>query len=93
MSRLLLELAPGDGQQVLDGVRLALEHRPVIRVLPGEVRTAGVAEQHLRATLPDAPQQDAGAGAPGLVGLGLSDARRLCVGRVGSLARRQRFGS
>src|SRR4029453_12139892 len=44
---------------------------------PGEIRTPGVAEQHLHPTLPPAPQQDAGAGAAGLVDLRLSDARHL----------------
>ena len=41
MPRLLLELAPGDDQQVLACVHLALEHGPAICVLPGEVRTPG----------------------------------------------------
>src|SRR5262245_49907568 len=38
-------------------LELALAHGPVIRVLPGEVGTSRVAEQHLEATLAPAPQQ------------------------------------
>jgi hypothetical protein len=79
MSRLLLELAPGHGQHVLARIHLALQHGPVIRVLAREIRTPRVAEQHLEATHPLAPQQDAGAGAARLVDPRLSDARHLWV--------------
>src|SRR4029453_17503446 len=63
----------GDDQPVLARVHLALEHGPVIRVLPGEVRPSGMAEQHLQAT-PPAPQQDARTDAAGLIDLRLSGA-------------------
>src|SRR4051812_4027299 len=68
---LLGELAPGHVEQVLAGFGLALQDRPMSVVLPGPVRPAWVAQQHLHAGLDATPQEDPGAGSAGLVDAGL----------------------
>src|SRR4029453_7126106 len=65
---LLRELAASDRNQLLALLHLAFGDRPLPQVLVPPLGAALVGEQHLQAILAAAPQQDAGAGTPGLVG-------------------------
>src|SRR4029079_7983604 len=58
---LLLELAPGDGDELLVTVGLALGDRPVAGRAVREERPARVGEQDLEPTIPRPEEDDAGA--------------------------------
>jgi len=87
VSGFLRELPASDRADFLSLLHLAFRDRPVTEVLFLPVRTAHVSKQNLQAIVWAAPEQNAGARSPGLVG----HLRRLAVpsspatGRVGSL--------
>jgi hypothetical protein len=72
------ELSASDGDQFLSLLDLAFGDRPVTQILVHPVRAALVSE-HLQAAVSPAPEQDAGAGSPGLVGRHRHLLDRLCV--------------
>src|SRR5512133_1368164 len=62
------ELTPSHRHELFTGLNLALGDRPVAEVLLDPERSALMGQEHLQATLPAAPEQDAGTRAPRFVG-------------------------
>src|SRR5262245_48676523 len=65
---LFCELSPSHRDQLLADLHLALRDRPVADVLLDPKRSTLMRQKHLQASLPRAPEQDAGTRAPRFVG-------------------------
>src|SRR5262249_6679511 len=68
VSGFFCELSPSHRHELLTGLNLALGDRPVTDVLLDPERSGLMGQEHLKAAVPAAPEQDAGTRAPRFIG-------------------------